>query len=132
MFLKKKGGTLTKPEPNKLFYVPQKPYLPLGTFRDQVIYPDTQQEAISKKGYNDDKLLKLLETVHLGYLVEREGGWDSVQDWADVLSGGEKQRVAMARLFYHQPQFVSFQHLLEFNPCLKLLCRLFWTNVLVP
>ncbi|KAI8883643.1 hypothetical protein K501DRAFT_313954 [Backusella circina FSU 941] len=99
------GGTLTKPDPNKLFYVPQKPYLPLGTFRDQVIYPDTQQEAISKKNYNDEKLLKLLETVHLGYLVEREGGWDSVQDWADVLSGGEKQRVAMARLFYHQPQF---------------------------
>ncbi|KAI9476414.1 MAG: ABC transporter transmembrane region 2-domain-containing protein [Benjaminiella poitrasii] len=98
------GGNLTKPEPHKLFYVPQKPYLPLGTFRDQVIYPDTQAEAM-KKGYDDDALMKLLDTVHLGYLVEREGGWDAVQDWADVLSGGEKQRVAMARLFYHKPQF---------------------------
>ncbi|OBZ84181.1 ATP-binding cassette sub-family D member 3 [Choanephora cucurbitarum] len=98
------GGNLTKPAPNKLFYVPQKPYLPLGTFRDQVIYPDTRTEAESK-GYSDDALMKLLDTVHLGYLVEREGGWDAVQDWADVLSGGEKQRVAMARLFYHKPQF---------------------------
>ncbi|KAI8095150.1 ABC transporter transmembrane region 2-domain-containing protein [Thamnidium elegans] len=98
------GGTLTKPAANKLFYVPQKPYLPLGTFRDQVIYPDTRQEA-TNKGFNDDAIMKLLDTVHLGYLVEREGGWDTVQDWADVLSGGEKQRVAMARLFYHKPQF---------------------------
>ncbi|CEG69517.1 Putative ATP-binding cassette, subfamily D (ALD), member 3 [Rhizopus microsporus] len=98
------GGSVTKPEASKLFYVPQKPYLPLGTFRDQVIYPDTQKEAFAK-GYNDEELMKLLDTVHLGYLVEREGGWDAVHDWADVLSGGEKQRVAMARLFYHKPQF---------------------------
>ncbi|KAI9248117.1 ABC transporter transmembrane region 2-domain-containing protein [Helicostylum pulchrum] len=98
------GGTLTKPAADKLFYVPQKPYLPLGTFRDQVIYPDTRQEA-TNKGFDDDAIMKLLDTVHLGYLVEREGGWETVQDWADVLSGGEKQRVAMARLFYHKPQF---------------------------
>ncbi|KAI9282369.1 ABC transporter transmembrane region 2-domain-containing protein [Sporodiniella umbellata] len=98
------GGTVTKPTPDKLFYVPQKPYLPLGTFRDQVIYPDTPREAAAK-GYDDEELLKLLDTVHLGYLVEREGGWNTVHDWADVLSGGEKQRVAMARLFYHKPQF---------------------------
>ncbi|CAO3607419.1 unnamed protein product [Cunninghamella echinulata] len=98
------GGTLTKPAAGKLFYVPQKPYLPLGTFRDQIIYPDTVNEARSK-GLTDEKLMDLLETVHLSYLVEREGGWDAIQDWADVLSGGEKQRVAMARLFYHKPQF---------------------------
>ncbi|KAG0005292.1 ATP-binding cassette sub- D member 3 [Modicella reniformis] len=98
------GGTVTKPHPSKLFYVPQKPYLALGTFRDQVIYPDTKQQALAK-GFTDQKLFELLSVVHLGYLIEREGGWDAVQDWADVLSGGEKQRVAMARLFYHRPQF---------------------------
>ena len=97
---------MTKPEPTKLFYVPQKPYLPLGTFRDQIIYPDTRADA-TRKGFSDNGLMELLNNVHLGYLVDREGGWDAVQDWADVLSGGEKQRVAMARLFYHKPQFVS-------------------------
>ncbi|KAF9330980.1 ATP-binding cassette sub- D member 3 [Podila minutissima] len=98
------GGTVTKPHPSKLFYVPQKPYLALGTFRDQVTYPDTKSQAAAK-GFTDKKLYELLSMVHLGYLIDREGGWDSVQDWADVLSGGEKQRVAMARLFYHRPQF---------------------------
>jgi ATP-binding cassette subfamily D (ALD) protein 3 len=49
--------------------------------------------------------MSLLQVVRLAYLVEREGGFDAVQDWASALSGGEKQRIAMARLFYHQPQF---------------------------
>ncbi|KAL7749365.1 hypothetical protein RI367_005236 [Sorochytrium milnesiophthora] len=98
------GGTVTKPAPEHLFYVPQKPYLALGTLRDQVIYPHTQQQAIDR-GFTDDKIMQLLDVVYLAYLVEREGGFNAVQDWADVLSGGEKQRVAMARLFYHRPQF---------------------------
>jgi ATP-binding cassette, subfamily D (ALD), member 3 len=46
-----------------------------------------------------------LRLVQLDHLVDREGGWDTVQDWMDKLSGGEKQRVAMARLFVHRPQF---------------------------
>jgi len=98
------GGVLTKPEKSKLFYIPQRPYLALGTLRDQVIYPHGKKEVL-EKGFDDAKLFNFLEQVQLSYLVEREGGWDAVQDWADVLSGGEKQRIAMARLFYHCPQF---------------------------
>lgn len=59
----------------------------------------------SQEGMTDDKLQEILEEVRLGYLVGREGGWDSVNDWNDVLSGGEKQRVAMARLIYHKPLY---------------------------
>ncbi|XP_011647748.1 ATP-binding cassette sub-family D member 3 [Pogonomyrmex barbatus] len=106
------SGTITKPPRGKLFYIPQRPYMTLGTLRDQIIYPHTKAEMIRRGNVNDEDLKKFLELVQLIHLLERENnansegqGWDTVADWMDVLSGGEKQRIAMARLFYHKPQF---------------------------
>ena len=76
----------------------QRPYMTLGTLRDQVIYPDERDEQL-RKGVTDRDLEATLEKVQLSYILEREGGWDSVQDWMDVLSGGEKQRIAVSSIY---------------------------------
>ena len=88
------GGSIIKPEKGKLFYIPQKPYMTIGTLRDQVIYPDTVDD-MKAKNITDKDLSILLEKVQLNHILERENGWNSVQDWLDVLSGGEKQRIAV-------------------------------------
>ena len=89
------GGTLTKPARAQLFYIPQRPYMTLGTLRDQIIYPHTVDQ-LRRANFTDDELGKYLDLVQLRYILEREGGWDAVQDWMDVLSGGEKQRIAVS------------------------------------
>lgn len=87
----------------------------VGTLRDQLIYPHSREQAAAR-GFDDRRIAaELLGPVQLEYLALRDSGLDAVHDWyerpnttrrrAEVLSGGEKQRVGMARLFYHRPLF---------------------------
>ncbi|CEI65332.1 ATP-binding cassette sub-family D member 2 [Fusarium venenatum] len=87
-----------------IMFLPQRPYLSPGTLRDQVIYPDGHVDMKEKRKSEDD-LIKVLEAARLGYLPDREGGWDTRKEWKDILSGGEKQRMGFARLLYHEPQY---------------------------
>ena len=87
-----------------IMFIPQRPYLSTGTLRDQVIYPHTEMD-MKDSGVRDADLRQILEDARLGYLPDREGGWDTRKEWKDVLSGGEKQRMGIARLMYHEPRY---------------------------
>ncbi|SPO02131.1 related to peroxisomal ABC transporter 1 [Cephalotrichum gorgonifer] len=87
-----------------IMFLPQRPYLSIGTLRDQVIYPDGDHD-MRAKGKSEIDLQRVLDAARLGYLPDREGGWDTRKEWKDVLSGGEKQRMGFARLLYHEPQY---------------------------
>ncbi|KAF8272965.1 adrenoleukodystrophy protein [Lactarius quietus] len=98
------GGAVYKPPANEFILIPQRPYLPIGTLRDQVIYPHNRAD-MEERGTTDDELLEILSMVQMESVVEREGGWDAAREWRDVLSGGDKQKIAWARLFYHKPKY---------------------------
>eukprot|EP00930_Biecheleria_cincta_P027713 TRINITY_DN19408_c0_g1_i1.p1 TRINITY_DN19408_c0_g1~~TRINITY_DN19408_c0_g1_i1.p1 ORF type:complete len:734 (+),score=159.83 TRINITY_DN19408_c0_g1_i1:125-2326(+) len=73
------------------FFLPQQPYMCLGTLREQALYPGGGMEV------DDTELKNVLEEVNLGHLVQRHG-FDTAVDFASVLSLGEQQRLAFARL----------------------------------
>jgi putative ATP-binding cassette transporter len=85
-------GKITRPPLNEIMFLPQRPYMVLGTLRDQLLYPDPDRTI------SDEKLRQVLQQVNLGDLPERSGGFDAELDFADVLSLGEQQRLAFARL----------------------------------
>ncbi|KAI7623889.1 ABC transporter transmembrane region 2 [Hortaea werneckii] len=89
-----------------IMFLPQRPYLSPGTLRDQVIYPHTELDMReSSRRTTDADLQTILDQAKLHYLPSREGGWDTRKVWKDVLSGGEKQRISLARLLYHEPRY---------------------------
>jgi vitamin B12/bleomycin/antimicrobial peptide transport system ATP-binding/permease protein len=90
------SGTLTRPcGPNETMFLSQLPYVPLGNLRAVVSYP-------SKEGSIDDETLRrMLDKVALHHLVNR---LDEVLDWAKVLSPGEQQRIAFARILLTKPK----------------------------
>lgn len=92
------SGTLTRPcGPNETMFLSQLPYVPLGDLRAVVSYPGEECSV------DDETLKRTLEEVALAHLVDR---LDEVQDWAKVLSPGEQQRIAFARILLVKPKVV--------------------------
>lgn len=91
------------------FFLPQRPYMVLGTLREQLLYPTwttEDEDSASMPAANfppDEYLVEAMQKVQLGYLLDRLGGLDERADWSAMLSLGEQQRLAFARLLLARP-----------------------------
>jgi vitamin B12/bleomycin/antimicrobial peptide transport system ATP-binding/permease protein len=90
-------GRVQVPEGADVMVVPQKPYIPIGTLRAAVTYPAVPG------AYSDDAIRSALADAHLGKLV---GELDHEDVWSQRLSGGEQQRIALARALLKRPDWL--------------------------
>ncbi|MEJ8810561.1 ABC transporter ATP-binding protein/permease [Variovorax ureilyticus] len=95
------SGTVRRLPLQNVLFLPQRPYMPVGNLRQQMLYPTQENTDVT-----DDRLQEILADVQLPDLLERVGGFDAVQDWGKVLSMGEQQRLSFARVLVHSPEFV--------------------------
>lgn len=90
-------GLVRLPSGASLMLLPQKPYLPIGTLRDAVSYPE------GRDTYGEAEILRALEVVGLSQFAQR---LDEDQTWAQTFSGGEQQRLALARVLLARPDWL--------------------------
>lgn len=95
---RKGSGSIERPLLKDMLFLPQRPYMILGTLRQQLLYPNVDAVA------TDEELAAVLERVNLQHLVDRCGGFDAELDFAKVLSIGEQQRLTMARVLLGRPR----------------------------
>jgi putative ATP-binding cassette transporter len=90
-------GHVSIPAGARVLFLPQKPYIPIGTLRDSIKYPDEKSTA------TDAEIVDALKAAQLGHLVPR---LDEEAHWSNILSGGEQQRVAAARAMVFRPDWL--------------------------
>jgi vitamin B12/bleomycin/antimicrobial peptide transport system ATP-binding/permease protein len=93
-------GTLMRPKSEDMLFLPQHAYMAAGSLRVQLNYPNLDRAV------TDKELRDVLEVVNLSDLVERCGGFDADFDFEKILSVGERQRTAFARVFLKKPRYV--------------------------
>jgi putative ATP-binding cassette transporter len=94
------SGSVVRPPLAKSMFVPQRPYLVIGSLRSQLMYAQT------RSGYTDAELLKVLKEVDLEGMFHRVGGFEASVDWSATLSNGEQQRIGLARMMLARPAHV--------------------------
>ncbi|MDF5733605.1 MAG: ATP-binding cassette domain-containing protein [Rhizonema sp. PD38] len=92
-------GRLVRPPLEEVLFLPQRPYIILGTLREQLLYPSTNRQM------SGPELEDVLQQVNLQNLLTRVDGFDTEVPWENILSLGEQQRLAFARLLVTHPRF---------------------------
>jgi len=90
-------GVIHIPASASFMFLPQRPYVPIGSLRDAVTYPAERQR------FSDVEIIDVLHAVGLAGFVDR---LDEVRNWSADLSGGEQQRLALARAVLHRPEWL--------------------------
>ncbi|WP_295456519.1 ABC transporter transmembrane domain-containing protein [uncultured Thiodictyon sp.] len=113
-------GEITRPEPDDLLFLPERPYVPPGTLRevllpgaaDHGVVADAVPKAKTNGGrrFSDEGILNCLRQLRLVAAIERAGGLDSEKNWSELLSLGEQQTLAFARVLLAEPAFVFLDH----------------------
>jgi putative ATP-binding cassette transporter len=92
-------GRINRPPLHEMLFLPQRPYMIIGSLREQLLYPQVDRNI------GDAELRTVMEKVNLADLPERVGGFDAELDWGQLLSLGEQQRLAFARLLLAKPGY---------------------------
>jgi putative ATP-binding cassette transporter len=91
------GGSIEVKKNAKMFLLPQRPYVPIGTLRRAATYPDAPESR------GAEEVANAFKQVGMEQLIEK---LDEDAPWDQTLSGGEKQRLAFARILLHRPDIV--------------------------
>ncbi len=93
------AGCIERPKIKDMLFIPQHAYMILGNLRSQLLYPNIEREV------SDEELSDVLKRVNLPELIERCGGFDAELDFEKILSVGERQRLAFARVLLQGPSY---------------------------
>ncbi len=93
-------GRVELPNDATIFFMPQRPYLPIGTLRGAISYP------AGPDAFSNDELAAALKSVGLDHLVER---LEDTQAWEKVVTAGDQQRLGYSRLLLHRPNWIFIQ-----------------------
>ncbi len=94
------SGIIVMPPPERALFLPQKPYMILGNLREQLLYPRRRTDI------SENEIQSVLDLVQLSHLRTLPGGLSATADWERILSLGEQQRIAFARVLLNRPDYV--------------------------
>lgn len=91
------AGDILMPENKNIMFLPQKPYMPMGTLAEAILFPDKTDPTM------ESQLENVMRDCHLESFIPR---LRETAHWSEILSPGEQQRIAFARVLLHKPDWV--------------------------